>query len=139
MVSFIIMGCIVMSYFLMATTTILKSLSALIDTMMDMLEVWAILLLGGLGIGAIELIVAIFGGSFWSIVGAVAVIVVVCIFLGGILSIIGSILLFLFEIAIQIASIVLGLVDAALEQLGNWSELGLKYFLGTINKHIVLS
>ena len=139
MVSLIIMGCIAMSYFFMATTTIIKGISALLETMFDMLEVWAILFLGGIGIGIIELIVALFGGSFWTIFWVVVVIAVICALFGSIIGLIGSIFLFVFELAIQLISIVYALIEMLLEQLGEWSEMGLKYFLGTINKNIVLS
>lgn len=139
MVSLIIMGCIVMSYFFMITTTIIKGISALLETMFDMLEVWAILLLGGIGIGVIELIVAVFGGSFWTIFWTIVGIVVVCALLGSIISLIGSIFLFVFELAMQLASLIYALIETLLEQIGDWSEMGLKYFLGTINKNIALS
>ena len=139
MVSLTILGCVVMSYFLMATTSIFKGISALFDTMFDMLEVWAVLLLGGVGILAVELLVGLFGGSFWSIFWTVVGIVAVCALLGTILSVVGAILLYVFEIALYIVVYVFGFLKLALDKLGDWSELGLKFFLGTINKKILLS
>lgn len=139
MVSLTILGCVIMSYFFMAVTAILKGISALFDTLIDMLEVWAILLLGGIGILAVELLVALFGGGFWSILGTVVVIIAVCALLGSFLSLIGSILLFIFEIAMQVVTFIFSILDMALEKLGDWCELGLKFFLGTINKKVVLS
>ena len=139
MVSLTILGCIVMSYFFMATTSIIKGISALFDTMFDMLEVWAILLLDGVGILVIELLVMLFGGGFWTIFWTVVVIVVICALLGSILSVIGAILLYVFEIALYVVTFVYSVLELALEKLGDWCELGLKYFLGMLNKKIILS
>ena len=139
MVSLTILGCVAMSYFFMAATSIFKGISALLDTMFDMLEVWAILLLGGAGILVVELLVALFGGGFWTIFWTVVAIIAVCALLGTFLSLIGSILLFVFEIALYVVTFVFGILELALEKLGDWCELGLKFFLGTINKKIVLS
>ena len=139
MVSLTILGCIVMSYFFMAATSIIKGISALFDTMFDMLEVWAILLLGGVGILAIELLVMLFGGGFWTIFWTVVAIIAICALLGTFLSLIGAILLYIFEIALYVVTFVFSVLELVLEKLGEWSELGLKFFLGTINKKIVLS
>lgn len=139
MVSLTILGCIIMSYFFMATTSIIKGISALFDTMFDMLEVWAILLLGGAGILVIELLVMLFGGGFWTIFWTVVAIVAICALLGSFLSLIGAILLYIFEIALYVVSFVYAVLELVLEKLGEWCELGLKFFLGTINKKIVLS
>lgn len=139
MVSLTILGCVVMSYFFMATTSIIKGISAFFDTMFDMLEVWAVLLLGGVGILAVELLVALFGGGFWTIFWTVVAIIAVCVLLGSFLSLIGSILLFVFEIALYVVTFVYSILELVLEKLGDWCELGLKFFLGTINKKIVLS
>ncbi|MBQ8804196.1 MAG: hypothetical protein IJZ53_11220 [Tyzzerella sp.] len=135
MISLIILGCIAMSYFFMATTMIIKGISALMDTMLDMVEVWAILLLGGIVIGAVELIVAISGASFWAIVG----VIIICVLVGWVFGIIGAIFLVIFELAMYAALFAYGILDLILEKLGEWSELGLKYFLGIINRKIVLS
>ena len=66
MVSLVILGCVIMSLFFMILTTVLKGMAALLDTMLDMLNVFAILILGGAVILIIELIILIFGGGFWN-------------------------------------------------------------------------
>ena len=135
MIPLIILGCIVMSYFFMTTTIIIKGVSALINTMKDMVEVWAILLLGGIVIGVVELIVAAFGASFWAIVG----IIIVCVLLGWLFGIMASIFIIALEVAMYIVSFAYIILDMILEKLGEWSEMGLKYFLGIINTKVAFS
>ena len=139
MSSLVILGCIIMSYFFMAAMSILKNISALFDTMFDMLEVWAILLLAGAGILAMELLVSLFSGGFWTIVLTVVFIVVLFMVLGSFLSIIGSIMVVIFEVALQVVAFVYSIFELILEKLGDWCELALKFFLGTINKKITLT
>ena len=139
MVSLVILGCVIMSLFFMTTTTVLKGMSALLDTMFDMLGVFAILILGGVVIAVIEIIVMIFGGGFWNAFWWIVGILVVGYFVGSFIALIGSLFLLAFELALYVATFIYGILDLILEKLGEWSELGLKYFLGIINQKIVLS
>ena len=139
MVSLVILGCTVLSLFFMATTLIIKGMSALLDTMFDMLGIFAILILGGAVILVIELIVSIFGGGFWNAFWWIVGILVIGYFVGGFIALIGSLFLLAFEVALYVATFIYGILDLVLEKLGEWSELGLKYFLGIINQKIVLS
>lgn len=123
----------------MTTTTVLKGMSALLDTMFDMLEIIAILILGGVVIVVIEIIVMIFGGGFWNAFWWIVGILVVGYLLGAFIALIGSVFLLAFELALYVAAFIYGIFDLILEKLGEWSELGLKYFLGIINQKIILS
>ena len=114
-------------------------MSALLDTMFDMLGIFAILILGGAVILVIELIVSIFGGGFWNAFWWIVGILVIGYFVGGFIALIGSLFLLAFEVALYVATFIYGILDLVLEKLGEWSELGLKYFLGIINQKIVLS
>ena len=100
MVALSILGCMLMAYFFMALTAIIKGISAFLDTMVEMIEIWAILLLGGVGILIIELLVKLFGGEFWTIFWIVVGIIVVCVIFGAIIGLIGTILVFGLEVAI---------------------------------------
>ena len=139
MVALSILGCMLMAYFFMALTAIIKGISAFLDTMVEMIEIWAILLLGGVGILIIELLVKLFGGEFWTIFWIVVGIIVVCVIFGAIIGLIGTILVFGLEVAIFALGFAYSILDLILGKLGEWSELGLKFFLGLINKQIVRS
>lgn len=135
MIPLIIWGCIIMAYFFMMITIIIKGIAAWLNTMMDMVEVWAILLLAGAGIGVVELIVLACGASFWAIVG----IILIFFLLGWLFGIMASIFIIALEVAMYVVSFIYIVLDTILEKLGEWSEKGLQFFLGIINTKVALS
>lgn len=139
MVAVSIAGCCILILILFFLTTFFKGISSFIDAMIDMADIWVILALGGLAILALELVVAVFADGFWSgLLLIVGIGIGIAIF-GSILGAIGSIFVLVFEIGFYIFTTVFGIAVGITEQLGEWSESGLKFFLGRLNGQILKS
>lgn len=136
MTGIIIFGCVVLALLFLVLAFSIRWIHSILESFVSILDVWLILIFGGLLIGAIELLMKLFEEGIGHAFLIVVLIVVVISVAGAVLAFFGYLALLAGEIALMVALYAGAAVHYVLDFLGKYSELAMKYFLSVINKQV---
>lgn len=119
--------------FLLATS--LKGIAAVVEALIDLTDIWTLLLFGGGLVLAIELMMFIVNGGFWNIVITVIILGIFAFIFDFCL----PVLLGIFTLVMQVFVFIFGVLYSLIKKIGDLCEKGFMYFLGVINKKISVS
>lgn len=123
---------LLLSATLFLLTIVLKGLEALVEATVDTGELLAWYFFGGICMLGLYVLILMFTGSFWAVIGYG---LLIFFLIGAVVTYLGVILEFLGTIAAYVFVALLGIVMF----FGEYSESGLQYCLNKLNKHVMRS